>query len=297
MNERTLEVIKKLYRPTKVTIMGKTQILESTSGTFVLKEKQNDLRSLYQYLQSRSFTSFPTLIDDSKDINILEYVEDTSMPKEQKMTDFIHTIASLHQKTTYYKEVSSDEYKKIYNEIKEQIDYITYFYEELYSRYFQSIYPSPSEYFLLTNHFKIMASLKFATNELEAWYSNVEKLKKYRVCQIHNNLSIDHYLIGQKECIISWEKSRKDTPVLDIYHLYKNSYFDYSFDLILQEYFKCINWSEEEKKLFFILISIPPKFEEKGSSYKQLNQIKQVLDYVYKTEILIRTYYFVEQTK
>ena len=43
MNLRSVDVIKDVYKPTKVTIKGNVQILESTSGNIVLKEKLSEL--------------------------------------------------------------------------------------------------------------------------------------------------------------------------------------------------------------------------------------------------------------
>jgi len=297
MNNRSLDVLKEVYKPTKITMVGNVEILESTSGTFVVKEKkEKNIRELYDYLMSRNFSYFPPLIDDSREgVNVYSYVKDSKMPKEQKAMDFIKIVGLLHQKTTYYKEVSEDEYKKIYEEVLSQIDYLNYFYENIYQEYFKIIFPSPSEYLLLTNISKILASLNFAKQELEIWYDKVRQLRKYRICQIHNNLCLEHFHKCEKECLLSWENARKDTPVMDLIKFYKCSYYDYNFEGIFEEYLRVCPWSEEEKKLFFLMISIPPKFEEKGTEFEKVNQVRKVLDYVYKTERLIRPYYSKEQ--
>jgi len=298
MNSRSLEVIKETYKPFKITILGKVQILDSTSGKIVLKEKKNNIRELYDYLKSRSFSCYPELIDDSKeDINIFEYAEDIYIPEEQKSMDFIKVIGLLHQKTTYYKDVNKDEFKKIYNNILDEINYLTFFYENKYETYFKSIYPSPSEYLLLTNTSKILSSLGFSKRELESWYQKTEKLTRYRICQIHNNLSLEHFHKNNKDTILSWENSRKDSPVLDLIKFYKCSYFNLNFETILENYWHICPWSEEEKQLFFLMISLPPKFVDKGSEFEKVKKIREVLDYIYKTETLIRPYYTVKEEK
>ena len=296
MNRKSIEVIREIYKPTKVTITGNVEILESTSGNIVIKEKTRDMKKLYDYLHSRSFSYFPELLDDSREgVNIFEYVPDTYMPLEQKASDFMKVVALLHQKTTYYKEVSLDEYQKIYDEVLEQIDYLEYYYNYAYEEYFKNVFPSPSEYLLLTNFSKILASLKFSRSELENWYQKVSTLKKYRICQIHNHLCLNHFHKCDRDCLLSWENSRKDSPVLDLVKFYQDSFFELPFDTLLKEYAHICPWSEEEKMLFFIVISIPPKFEQKGSEFKKIKSIRKVLDYVYKTEELIRPYYAVEQ--
>ncbi len=296
MNERSLEVLKDIYKPYRYTISGNAHILKSTSGDVVLKKKDRDIKSLYTYLQSRGFDAFPELLDDTREgVNVFEYVPDTKMPTEQKAMDFVKIVALLHQKTTYFKEVTEDDFKQIYDNITEQINYLRFFYQNLYEEYFKSVFPSPSEYLLLRNISKILASLDFSANELENWYQSVSKMTKYRVCQIHNHLCLEHYHKCSKDCLLSWEKSRQDSPVLDMVNFYKCSWFDLNFEVLFHEYERICHWSEEERKLFFIVISIPPKFEEKGSYFTRVKNIREVLDYVFKTENLIRPYYAVEQ--
>ncbi len=289
---RSLDIIKDTYKPYNYTIKGKSHILKSTSGDIVVKEKQNDIRALYEYLRTRNFTSYPPLIDDSrKDYNIYSYVSDTYIPKEQKASDLIKLVANLHQKTTYYKEVTHDEYQKIYEKVKEQIEYLRFYYDQTFDEYFNEIYPSPSHYFLLTNCGKILAAFDFSLHELENWYTKVSTLKKYRVCQIHNNLSLQHYRKSEQEYLLSWDKSRIDTPIIDLIHFYQQEYFDLPFNSILENYLKINPLSKEEQQLFFIVISMPFKVDFKGDEFKVCQEIRKVLDYVYKTEELIRPYY------
>ncbi len=296
MNSRSIELIKEAYKPYKYTIKGHAHILNSTSGDIVIKEKKGKTQELYDYLYSRNFSNIPPLIDDKrKDVVIYQYVPDTSMPKEQKASDLIKVLANLHQKTTYYKEVSTDEYQKIYEHLKDQIAYLKYYYDQTFTDFFKEVYPSPSHYYLLTNISKILAAFDFADHELENWYEKVGKLKKYRVCQIHNNVSLEHFHKSDKEYLISWDASRKDTPVLDLIKFYQEEYFDLPFENLLKTYQSINPLSDEEKQLFFIVISIPYKIEFKGNEFKICQNIRKVLDYVYKTEELIRPYYSVEE--
>ncbi len=296
MNSRSIEQIKEAYKPYKYTIKGNAHILNSTSGDIVIKEKKKDPKELYDYLYSRNFSNMPPIVDDNREgVVIYSYVPDTSMPKEQKASDLIKVLANLHQKTTYYKEVSTDEYKKIYEKIKEQIDYLRYYYDTTFDEFFKEVYPSPSHYFLLTNISKILAAFDFASHELESWYEKVVDLKKYRVCQIHNKVSLEHFHKSDKEYLISWEDSRRDSPVLDLIKFYQDEYFDLPYQNLLATYQKINPLSDEEKQLFFIVISIPFKVDFKGSEVKVYQNIREVLDYVYKTEELIRPYYAVEK--
>lgn len=85
---KSIEVLKSIYKPYRITIKGNATILETTSGTYVVKKKQNNINELYNYLNSRNFDYFPELVDYSRDeVNVFKYVDDVKMPLEQKALD------------------------------------------------------------------------------------------------------------------------------------------------------------------------------------------------------------------
>ena len=78
---RSFEILKDIYKPIRLTIRGKVTILETMSGTIVVKEKENSMKDVYQYLSSRNFYAFPKLIENSRDgVHVFEYVTDTKLP-------------------------------------------------------------------------------------------------------------------------------------------------------------------------------------------------------------------------
>ena len=289
---RSLEVLKDIYKPLKYTIKGKTTILETTSGNFVVKDKSNNLKELYTYLESRSFNYFPKLIDNSrKDVNVFEYIEGTDMPSEQKAQDLIDLVSLLHNKTSYFKEVSEDVYKEIYENIISNINYLNEYYNNMYDIYFLEEFMSPDKYLIMRNMYKIFASLGFCENELNLWYDLVKEEKKQRVSIIHNNLETNHFIKGEKDYLISWDYARVDSPILDLINFYKKEYFNYDFSVLLKEYLNKYSLNDAELKLFFIIISLPPKIELKEDVFENCKNIRYDLDYVFKTEELVRPYY------
>lgn len=271
-------------------------MLETTSGNFILKEKKNDIKSIYNYLLSRNFDYFPKLIDASRrDLNVFETIEDTLMPKEQRIDDLIDVVSLLHNKTSYYKEVSEDSYKEIYENIKSNIDYARESYNKLYDAFMLDVYMPPSHYSLMRSISKILSAILFCEQELNEWYDLVKKEGKERVALIHNNLESDHFLKSDKSYLISWDNAKIDTPVLDIVKLYQKEYFDYNFESIIKRYFDKYPLNESEKKLFFILISLPPTLTFGENEYQNCAKVREVLDYVFKTEVLVRPYYTKEE--
>lgn len=285
---KSIEVLKSIYKPYRYTIKGKSTILETTCGDFIIKPKNKDINELYTYLTNRGFMNYPKIIDSSRDeVNVFEYVEDIKLPKEQKCDDLIEIIASLHNKTSYFKEVSEDKFKSIYEDIKSNISYLSNYYNTLYEIGFNEVYASPSNYIFMRNYFKINTALEYANSELDNWYSLVTNETKIRVCLIHNNLELNHLLNNK---LISWDNYMIDTPVIDIVKLYKNEWKNINFSEILERYIYKFPLLDYEKKLLFILISMPPQIKKSNNEFEKCKVISEVMDYVFKTEELIRPY-------
>ena len=293
---RSLEVLKAIYKPYRYTLKGKATLLETTSGDFIIKPKKKDISELYNYLISRGFDHFPKLVDASRrDVNVFEYVESIRMPKEQMCDDIIDLIASLHNKTSYFKEVSEDTYKAIYEDIKSNISYLKNYYDTLFEMGFSEVYQSPSTYQFLRNFSKLNAALDFCDKELDNWYELIKGETKTRVSVVHNNLALDHYLKGNREVLISWDDYLIDTPIIDLVKLYKKEYLNINFAECLERYMYKFPLLEYEKKLLFILITLPPELKKGDSEISQCRYNNQVIDYVFKTEDLIRPYYNTEE--
>ena len=285
---KSIEILKSIYKPYRYTIKGKSTILETTCGDFIIKPKNKDINELYTYLTNRGFMNYPKIIDSSRDeVNVFEYVEDIKLPKEQKCDDLIEIIASLHNKTSYFKEVSEDKFKSIYEDIKSNINYLSNYYNTLYEIGFNEIYASPSNYIFMRNYYKLNSALEYAKSELENWYSLVTSETKIRVCLIHNNLELNHLL---NDKLISWDNYMIDTPVIDIVKLYKKEWKNINFSEILERYMYKFPLLEYEKKLLFILISMPPEIKKSDNEFEKCKVVSEVMDYVFKTEELIRPY-------
>ncbi len=290
-----LETLKSLYKPYRYTIKGKCTILETTSGNFVVKDKpkNKDLISIFNYLKSRNFYYFPEVYKGSRDDTyIYEYVEDNNTINPSKSEDLITVVSLLHSKTSYSKEVTEETFKEIYENIKNNILYLKSYYLKYYDLFLKNIYNSPSEYEFLRNYSKLNAALNFSERELDNWYSLVKEKKNERISLIHNNLSLDHYLRSDKDYLISWDNAKFDTPILDLYKLYQNNFWDLEFKAIYNKYKMVNNLSQEEEKLFFVLISLPLEIDFTGEDeFTICKKMRKKLDYVYKTEEFLKPYY------
>lgn len=269
----------------KYTMKGKTMIVNTPLGQFALKK--GNLDNIYKYLLSRNFEYFPKVIDSNEDSTIYEFVDDVKYDNEQRAFDLIHTIALLHSKTTYYKDVDIDEYKKIFEETMEKINYIHNYYMDVINIIESKIYMSPSEYLIARNISKIFSCIYFCKNELEQWYEIVKNEKRKRVVTLHNNLKLDNIIRNKSVYLISWEYSKIDSPIYDFINFYNNYALYFDFRSLLNEYERIFPFKEEEKKLLSVLISIPSKIPNTEKEYNKVKNVRQLLDKIYKTEMLL----------
>ncbi len=286
----TLKDLKEHFKPYRYTKKKNVTIIESTSGSYVVKEKKdNKINEIYNYLLSRNFDYFPKLTTELRDdINIFEYIPEIKMPKEQKALDMIDLVALLHNKTTYYKEITEDKYKEIYENLKNNLNYTRNYYDNTYNILIEEVMPSPANYLLMRNIYKIFAALDYASDKLDDWYQNTKEDLKERVAFIHNNLETDHFIKNNKDYLISWEKAKIDAPILDLINFYQKEYMNLDFESLLIRYLKNYPLKANELNLFFIVISIPPIITLEGEEMKITKDISTKLDYIFKTENLIK---------
>ena len=237
---------------------------------------------------SRSFDYVPKLSPDSRDdAVVLEYIEDVSIDKNQKILDLINLVSLLHSKTSYYKEITLDRYKELYEQLKNNVLFIDTYYEEMFMKYLYNEYNSPYEYLLLRNYTLIYNACKYCLDKIEKWYLSISDKNKQRVVLVHNNLKLDHYLKNESEYLISWDKYIIDSPVLDLVNLYKNEWEDITFKEVLDTYNNSFSLLDEEKILFNILISIPYKIDNDLSEYDKCRELRRLINYLNKSSSLV----------
>lgn len=278
-------------KPKTLTKNKSSIVLETTDNKkYVLKEKNKDLENKFDYLLSRGFDYFPSY-KSFDNYDIYEYIKNKKISDEEKLYDMIDLLSLLHTKTTRYKNIDIDDYKQIYEDINEKIEYLTNYYTELNDLIDEEIYMSPSKYLLARNISKIYNALAFCKTEIDNWYELIKKSPKQRISLIHNNLELDHILNSDSSYLISWDKAKTDMPLYDFYSLYKKYYNKTDFDILLSNYQKRYPLKEEELKLLFIKISVPKKIEFTSDEFSNTQEIKKLLEYLYKSDKLINPFY------
>lgn len=275
----------------KVTLIKNATIVDTDNGKLVFKPNNGNLiNNTYKYLLTRGFEYIPNLITNKDGYDIYRYINDNYEPIPQKMLDLIYIVSLLHMKTTYYKEVDIDDYKKIYEDVNDKIIDTYNYYNNIMDNIESKIYYSPSEYLIARNITLVYESLKYAKENIDKWYDLIKDKDKQRVVMIHNNLDISHYFKDDRPYLISWEHSKIDMPIYDLLKLYQNHYLDVPFNEIFTEYEKRYPLLQEERILLFTLMSIPFKIVNKEDNYSLCIEIRKVFDYIYVTSKLKSEY-------
>ena len=275
----------------KITLKNNVRIIDTGEEQFVIKRRDKDLNQLYKYLKSRSFDYFPEVVYQTENYDVYRYIEDIEIPKEERAEDLVKLLTLLHSKTTFYKEIDDDTYKELYEGIIKQLDYLLNYYNDIAELIEKEEYMSPSHYYFIRNISKVFASLSYCRYHIDKWYEVIEEKKRIRVVNLHNSLSLDHYLVdGEKPYLISWRLSKRDIPIYDMIKLYKIYYKDIDFCELLRKYEMHYPFLSEEKELFFVLISIPERLDFGDGEYTMCKKIKKFYDYLTTSEKLRADY-------
>ena len=159
---------------------NKAIIINTDNGKYVIKKHCNNC-DIYDYLNTRGFYNFPANYNMKGDnFDISSYIDDISVPKEQRIEDLISLLGLLHNKTSYYQEIDLDEIKKNYEDIKQNLFSLLSYYNELNDYLDTLIFLSPAEYLLIRNISIIYYMISYGLEKVEEWYKIAVSTKRIR---------------------------------------------------------------------------------------------------------------------
>lgn len=276
-----------------VKLNNNVKIINTSTGKYVVKKrKSNDTRELFKYLKSKDFNNYLNYInDDGDEYLIFPYIDTVVNEKDVIATDMIMIVSILHAKTTFYKSYPLYEVKTFYEEKINQIETLKKYYENLRILFEEEEYLPPSHYLLLRNISWFFYSLDSSKYFLDKWY-NIEKDKKNkRVCLIHGNLDLSHFIGNEEKFLISWDKAKNDSPVIDLITFYKNNYKDISFYNILRIYEERYPLLNEERYLLFALLLLPEKINFNNEEIINTKNVYFSVKYLTSSSNIISNYH------
>lgn len=269
-------------KPISIKKQGSATIITTSNHKYVAK-KNNRKADSFDYLQTRNFNNFPRIYSHLEDeILLMDYIEDSKIPMEQKLQDIVYLDSILHNKTTFYKDVDNDYIKKIYEEVLERQNTIYQYYNELQNMIELEVYMSPSNYLLIRNISLIYMSLNQGRKYIEKWYNLIKEKHKVRFAYIHGNLEEPHLIEGDNLYFISWDHSRVDLPIYDLEIFYRKSFMDISLEEILEIYASKYPLNQEEYFLLLALLLIPEKIDITSKEYDKVKKVTSLILYTDK---------------
>lgn len=260
-------------------------------------DKINSNSEIIELLKSKTIECCPTIIDKDSNIELREYIDDILIPKEAKMNDLIKLVGLIHLKTSFYKEVGEVEYKKLYEDVMNNLEYLKDYYKDIINIIESKVFMSPSEYLFALNITLLFDSINYGFENIKKWYEMVKHEKnRMRVCVINNDLSLNHFYKNEKSYLTNWDKSRIDMPIFDLYKLYLRNNKDFDFIELLKIYEKIYPLKDYELLLLYIFISMPSKIEFNLSEFEMCNKIQDEVDRLIKASVIINNYRSVKKT-
>ncbi len=287
INKLFSELGKKIYR---YGYKNGEKFVETDSGKYIVKSKSTDKNSIYNYLLNRGFDHFLRLENNYGDsYEIYKYIDD-DVSCSDKAIDLVYLLSMLHTKTTTYRGVVLDNVKKVYEKFNNDLEYLNIYYHQMQDYIESKVYMAPDEYLLIRNISLVYELLNMSKNYLEHWYSIKKEKKKERVVFLHNNLSLANFIDSNHLIFKNWDKARKDWVVFDFYNFYRNDYRDLEFSSLYEIYQSKYRFTDDERLLFFALISKIWKVDLKKSHYNNCIVVDDLVSYLKKTRDFVLKY-------
>lgn len=267
-------------KPISYLKKGRSLIVNTKNKKYVIKEKI-DNPEIYDYLKTRSFNYFPEVLGETNIYEITKYLDESKVPDEQKYEELMKLLAILHSKTTYYETKDIAYNKEVYEDLKNNIEYLKSYYMDIIALIETKEFMSPSEYLFARNYTIIINSLNYITESLEKWYQKVENDTTIRIVVLHNNLDLDHLIYNKDKVLISWRKAKFGSPIFDLVNLFRKYGNKYNFKDKLDIYESISPLKKEEIELLHIFMMLPPRFEFKGSEYDLCNILTDKISLLY----------------
>ena len=284
------EIITKYdFKIKSITYQNKVIILNTTKGKYVYKNNNN--YKIYEYLLSRGFTYFPKPItEDNANYEIVEYIDEFSLEKEQKIKDLISITSLLHKKTFFYKELDLNDLKKMYEKMQDDSNYLMNYYNNINDIIDNTTFMSPSMYKLVLNIDLFYYLITFVKVESTNWFNNIKDSKNIRYSLIHGNLDLSHLMENDNFYLISWNKARIDLPYIDLKKILEENYNYFNFLDILNEYQKDNKLDSNEYLFLLINLALPKKVEFTNNTYLDCYNLSNYVEYLKKIVVVIHKY-------
>ncbi|QVK19040.1 hypothetical protein KHQ81_04860 [Mycoplasmatota bacterium] len=212
------------------------KIKTNQNHVYVLKKvKKREIIQVYYFLLSQKFTHFvmpeKTVYNqiftsfENQLYYMIPYFDDIDYPIDKKLIDYIDLLNKLHKSTTIRKHFNRPQFNKLFKKklkrLDKQFQLLDLYIIECENKKYKSIF----DWTYLVKYNEIMY-IKNILLKLQSQIENlVDDIDNYDYCIIHNNPSIDHFIVtNEKNYLISFDHSTIGFKV----HDYIKLFIDYS---------------------------------------------------------------------
>lgn len=266
----------------KIKKIDNLKIITKDNKKICIKKNINiNILDKYKYLKAKGFNNIieSQIIDNYE---IRDYIDEISLTPSDKLNELIYLICLLHIKTTHYKNISITKIKEIYENNTNNLINIKNYYENLCDTNDVYLFTKPSIFLLLKNISLILISLDKSKYFLDEWYKIIKDKKRKRVVMNHNNLKITNFIVEKNTYLINWEKSIIDSPVLDIYSLFRNNYNEIDMTDMFDIYNSKYKLYEEEKYYLYYKLLTINKIKLNSTELLNTREVNNLLKYLEK---------------
>lgn len=272
-------------------LIRKSKVICNNDKKYVYKSRIKSKEKTFEYLKSKGFVNYLTYERETEKYEIYPFIKEEEIPPEDKAQELIYLLSLLHIKTTTHQEKNIKETQELYEDSKTKIHELRKFYYELQDITETKVFMSPEEQLLMNNISNFYKALNYAEHKLEEWYKLKKQEKTERLTQLHNNISLNHFLISKEnKVIIDWEQASKGIVIYDFLKFYQNEFNNIEMISLFKLYQSKYQYTKSEQLLFEALLAVPPKVEFNKTHILNTINTRLAVNYVNKTSQFLSEY-------
>lgn len=272
-------------------LIRKSKVICNNDKKYVYKSRIKNKEKTFEYLKSKGFVNYLTYERETEKYEIYPFIKEEKIPPEDKAQELIYLLSLLHIKTTTHQETNIKETQELYEDSKTKIHELRKFYYEQQDITETKGFMSPEEQLLMNNISNFYKALNYAEHKLEEWYKLKKQEKTERLTQLHNNISLNHFLISKEnKVIIDWEQASKGIVIYDFLKFYQNEFNNIEMISLFKLYQSKYQYTKSEQLLFEALLAVPPKVEFNKTHILNTINTRLAVNYVNKTSQFLSEY-------
>ncbi|MBQ8892615.1 MAG: hypothetical protein IJ068_07130 [Bacilli bacterium] len=277
------------FKVNKIEYKNKVIIIDTNTGKYVYKDNNN--YKTYEYLMKRGFSYFPKPINsEDTPYEIVPFINEQDVDREQKANDLINIVSFLHQKTFSFKEMDLDELKKMYEKMQDDANYLMSYYSDINEIIDNTTFMSPAMYLLVRNIDLFYYLITFIKIESTTWYNEIKNKKNIRYVMLHNNLDSSHLLENNSSYLISWDKAHIGLSYIDLRKILEDNYYYLDIEDVLEDYVKNNKLSSNEQLFLLLNLAMVKKFELSNDVYLDCYKLNNYIGYLRKIALIVQKY-------